>query len=290
MGPLWVLLAEGWWAVPAGVAAAATGTATWIGVRTARARRRTPRITARDRRLELDAARHEVSRSRTALARAKAAVPAARAVVARTQAERGAGRASSAELAAARHELKQAQQEAAAASADLTARVADLRSARASVPARSEGREALPLHRLVATHDAINAEWVSYEIDPGKATTYPSVTDAREPLTIAFLREQQQAQWLRPSTSTPSASTPRVAPADYAAYREAVRRMARAFAVLERDAWRRAGEPRGSDGPGEGWWGIAQGLWDGASRTIAWSAEAVARAQEAWPKKRPPAP
>lgn len=274
MDPLWALLAEGWWAVPASIGAVGAGALGWLGVRAQRG--------GRVRRLEWDAARHDVSRARGAVTRSRAEVQVARAGVARAEADRLAGRSSASDVAAARRQLKQAQREVTAATADLAARRADVRAARASIPARADGPGAMPLARLMATHDAINAEWVSYETDPAKAISYPSVTDPREPLTVLFLRAQQQAQWLRPS-----ASDARVAPADYAAYRDAVRRMSRALAAAERDAWRRAGEPRGDEQRAEGWAGIAQDLWDGASRTIAWSAETVARVSAAWPKRPP---
>jgi hypothetical protein len=273
------MLAGGWWTVPAAIGAVGAGALGWVGVRVQRA--------GRIRRLELDAALHDVRAGRQALTRSRAAVHAARAAVARAEADRLAGRASPADVAGARRELQQAQREVRAASTDLTARRADVRAARASVPSRADGPQALPLPRLMATHDAISTEWIAYEIDPAKALSYPSMTDVREPLTAVFLREQQAAQWLRPASADA-----RMAPADYAAYRDAVRRMSRAFAAAQREARRRAGES-GPDDPRPDWWTNVQGLWEGASRTLAWSADAAARASQTWakrPGKRPPSP
>lgn len=267
MDAVWVLLADGWWAVPAAVAAGGGGVLAWWGTRA----RRSGRV----RRLELNAAHHDVRSARDALARARAAVHRRRADVARLTADRHAGRASAGDVADARHRLGQAQREVTAAHAQLVARRADVRAARATVPARRDGPEAMPLARLSATHDAINAEWVAYETDPHKAVAYPSMTDAREPLTVEFFRAQQRAQWLRPATGA------RVSPADYAAYREAVRGLASAFAAAEHDARRRAGERAPGEDRGERWAELARDVVGGAVR----SAEAVRRAAEAWTRR-----
>lgn len=273
--PLWAILAEGWWAVPASIGAVGAGALGWWGMRAQR--------DGKARRLELDAAKHALGAGRQAVTRARADVHAARAGVARADAERLAGRASPADVATARHELAQAQRVQSAATADLVARRADVRAARASVPNRDAGPDALPLARLMATHDTITAEWMSYETDPAKAISYPSMSDAREPLTAVFLRERQQAQWLRPTSS--AAAAPRqkpISPADYGAYRDAVRRMSRAFAAAERDAWRRAGEARGNEPRSEWWASLAQDVTENARR----SAEAIARAAASMPWSR----
>ncbi|MET0161612.1 MAG: hypothetical protein ABW204_03070 [Microbacteriaceae bacterium] len=275
MDPLWALLAEGWWTLPAAVTAVGAGTLGAIGVRAQRK--------GRVRRLELDAAKGDVRSARAALSRSRAAVHAARAHVARTDADRSAGRATADDSVTARQGMKQAQREVTAAAAALTSRRADVRAARVALPTRRDGSEALPLARLMAAHEAINSSWIAYEIDPALAIAYPSMSDVRSPLTAAFLREQQTAQWLRPSSPTV-----RISPADYSAYRDAVRRMSRAFDAAQRDAWRRAGDPRGSESQATWWSGIAQDFADGASRTIARSAEAVARAAAsgAWPRRQ----
>jgi hypothetical protein len=269
--PLLLLLAEVWWVAPAAVGAGALG---WVGVRVQRG--------SRARHLELDAARADVRTSRQALSASRAGVHAARAEVARAEADRLSARAGVHDVATARRRLQEAQGQVRAASADLTARRASVRAARAALPAPRAGRDTLPLARLMAAHDQLTSAWMAYETDPAKAIAYPSMSDVQAPLTAAFLREQQSAQWLRPSSRDA-----RISPADFAAYRDAVARARRAFDAAERDARTRAGEATTGDGRTEWWSGVAQDLVDGALR----SAEAVARAASAaaWNNpKRPP--
>jgi hypothetical protein len=127
----------------------------------------------------------------------------------------------------------------------------------------------------MAHHDELTARWMAYETDPTVALTYPSMTDARSPLLAAFLREQSQAQWLRPASSTT-----RMTPAEFLAYRDAVRRATHAFDDAERDARRRAGEkpPRASDAASEMWSQVAQDLADNAQRAVSDSVRAMGRA------------
>jgi hypothetical protein len=151
------------------------------------------------------------------------------------------------------------------------------------VPPPRAGRDALPLRRLVAEHDALLARWLAYETDPAKAIDYPTMSDPHHPPTEAYLRAQATAQWLRPSD--PDA---KMAPADFAAYRAAVRRAEEAFAAAERDARRRRGESEAAD-PRERWSEVAWDVVDSTSRALARSAEAIARAAEAgWKNRRRP--
>lgn len=274
MDPVWTLLGEGWWLGPAVVGAGMLG---WAGAAVTRR-------SGRARRLELEAARHDVRRAQDAVNRARAGVLAARAAVARAEADRTAGRGSVGAVGAARRAVQQAEQDVRAAYADLRARRADVRAARAAVPPARAGREALPLSRLMAEHDALLARWLAYETDPAKAIDYPSMSDPRQPLTAEYLRAQAAAQWLRPATADA-----RMAPADFAAYRAAVRRAEEAFAAAERDARRRRGESV-DGGPREHWADVAWDVVDSASRALARSAEVIARAAEAgWrTRRRPP--
>lgn len=272
---MWVLLAEGWGIAAAGAGAAGTGALAWLGVR---AQRR-----SRVRRLEVDAAQHDVRTAHQAIGRARAAVLAARADVARADADRLASRATSSEVAAARHRLLQAQQEQRAAVAALRACRAAVRAARASMPTSRDGRDALPLARLMAAHDRVTARWMEYETDAAKVLEYPSMSDAQAPLTAAFLRAQSTAQWLRPAG--PDA---RMSAADYVAYRDAVRRAAHTFEAAERDALARAGHLPPEPAPSERWAMLAQEIVDGAHRTVVRSAGAAARAATEWAKRRPP--
>lgn len=275
MDPLWVLLAEGWWTVPAAAGAVGAGALGWLGVR---AQRR-----SRVRRLEVDAAQHDVRTAHQAIGRAKAGVLAARAEVARADADRLAARAAPSDVAAARRRLVQAQQDQRAAVAALRARRAAVRAARASMPTARDGVDALPLARLMAAHDRVTARWMEYETDAAKVLEYPRMSDAQAPLTAEFLRAQSAAQWLRPANADV-----RVSAADYVAYRDAVRRAAYTFEAAERDALARAGHLPPEKGTGERWAGLAQEFVDGAHRTVIRSAEAAARAAAEWTRRRPP--
>lgn len=284
MDPLWALFADVWWIAPATVGAGALG---WIGVRRQR--------TAGARRLELDAARHDVRRAREAANRKRAEVAVAHAELVRAQAERSAGRSADREVAAARRALQSARQSARSAAAALSARRESLRAARATVPPVGADPAEFPLARIVDAHNAVLARWMEYETDPAKLIAFPAMSDGRSPVMTAFLREQEQAQWLRPASREA-----RMAPADFAAYRDAVRRLERAFDSAEHEAIRQASgrpvTPDGSARPGH-WADTAQELLWNAQRAVAWSAEAMARATEggkpAWrmPSRRtkPPA-
>jgi hypothetical protein len=275
--PLWALLAEGWWAVPVAAGAVGTGALGWLGVR---AQRR-----ARVRRLEVDAAQHDVRAAHQAIGRARAGVMAARAEVARADADRLASRATAGDVASSRRRLAQAQQDLRASVAALRARRAAVRAARASVPSARDGADALPLARLMTSHDRVTARWMEYETDAAKVLEYPWMSDAQAPLTAEFLRAQSAAQWLRPAS--PDA---RISAADYAAYRDAVRRAVATFEAAERDALARAGHLPPEQNPSDRWASLAQEFVEGAQRTVARSAEAAARAAAEWTKRRPPKP
>jgi len=279
--PLWLLLADVWWIAPVTVGAGALG---WIGVRSQR--------NAGARRLELEAARHDVRKAHEAVTRRRAEVAVAHAELVRTQAERTSQRATEREVAAARRALQNARQTARSAAAALRARRESLRAARATVPHVGADPAEFPLARVVAAHNAVLARWMEYETDPAKLIAFPAMSDGRSPVMTAFLREQQQAQWLRPASADA-----RMAPADFAAYRDAVRRLERAFDSAEQDAIRQAtGRPAsdsGSDRLGN-WADTAQELLWNAQRAVAWSAEAMTR-DGTWPwqtharRTKPPA-
>ncbi|MHA7278733.1 hypothetical protein ACX80H_03155 [Arthrobacter sp. MDT2-2] len=81
-------------------------------------------------------------------------------------------------------------------------------------------------------HDEIDRKWLSYELDAAKLIDYPTMTDVREPLTVAFLRAKREADSLRPVE--PSG----VSAEDLAAYRSAVTSYDVAFQVAETEARR----------------------------------------------------
>ncbi|WP_127820225.1 hypothetical protein [Microbacterium sp. CPCC 204701] len=102
-------------------------------------------------------------------------------------------------------------------------------------PAETATREtqATQLERLLATHDAVTARWLEYELDVAKIIAFPAMSDGRQPLTAAFLRAKRIADGLRP----PSAKA-RITNEQLTEYRNAVADFEVAFDVAERDARR----------------------------------------------------
>lgn len=291
MEPLLALFAEWWWIGPA---AAGAGTVGWVGVR--RTRRRalpagsnTPGVTTTGdraarawasrplsksaaRRLELDAAQLDLQTARLAVARGRADVKVADAEVVRAQAERAASRVSPEAVSAARARLVDAQRDLRAAAAEVRARRAGVKAAKVMLPAIRSGSAPLPIVRLLAEHDAILARWMAYETDLSLAIDYPAMTDPRSPFLAEFLRAHERAQWLRPATPQT-----RLEPAEFLAYRDAVRRAAHAFDHAEQTA-RRGGQPQPSVEAGDAWSRVASDLADTAQRALARSMESMGRA------------
>ena len=215
MEPILLIVSSWWWVAPAAVG---VGAASYAGL-TTRGRRA--------RRLELDAARHEESHAYRELVAAKARVRAAHADVLAARAHGSAPQA-----AGARHALQSAKQSEKSASLALRATRARVKAVRAQYTATSS-RESLPIDRLYAAHDAVNARWLSYETDVDKALAYPQLTDTRHPSTVVFLRAQREALARRPMLRD------RVTPQQYAEYRAAVQALEAALTEAER----RAGVP-----------------------------------------------
>lgn len=280
------LVAEWWWIGPA---AAGAGTLGWAGVRAsrraalpagrgtadraARALSTRPLSTGAARRLELDAAVLDLQTSQQAVTRGRADVKAAEAEVVRAQAERAASRAPAGAVADARRRLQIVQRDLRAAAAEVRARRAAVRAAKAMMPAIRSGSAPLPVARLLAEHDAVLVRWLAYETDPAWAIAYPAMTDARSPVLAEFLRAHERAQWLRPA----SVET-RIGPADFLAYRDAVRTLTRTFDHAERVA-RGAGRDDADSGPGpDAWSQVASDLSEAAQRALARSMESMGRA------------
>lgn len=258
MDPILALVAEWWWIAPAGAGA---GTLGWIGLRRGRSSQR---------RLELDAAQLDVRHAQQGVTHARAQLKVARAELMRAQAEKSTPRATAGAVPEARRRLQLAERQARAAVAELKARRAGVQAARAMVPTSRSEVERMPLARLMAEHDRLTARWMEYETDAAKAIGFPMMSDARWPPLELFLREHQQASWLRPATRDA-----RISPADYSAYREAVRRATHAFDAAERAARRGAEReqlPRADDRSND-WTEVAQDLFDNAQRAIARSTE-----------------
>ncbi len=286
MEPLLALLVDWWWIGPA---AAGAGTIGWFGVRRSRQRalpagatRTTDRAVrawssrplgkAAARRLEFDAAVLDLQIARNAVTRGRAEVRVADAEVVRAQAERAASRAPSDAVSAARGRLTDAQRDLRAALAEVRARRAGVKAAKAMLPAIRSGSAPLPVARLLAEHDAILARWMAYETYPGLAIDYPQMSDSRSPLLADFLRAHEKAQWLRPASVQAC-----LAPADFLAYRDAVRRTAHAFDRAERAARRGEREQPGVEGA-DAWSRVASDLAETAQRALARSMESMGRA------------
>ncbi len=256
------LALEWWWVAPAGAGA---GTLGWLGVR-----RRSPV----GRRLELDAAQHDLRRAEHAVVRSRALLKVARAEHLRAQAEQTASRLAAGAVLESKRRVQDAERAVKAAVADLRARRASVQAARATMPASRAPLEEMPLARLRSEHDALTTRWIAYETDAAKAIDYPGMSDPSSPALQAFLREQQVAMELRPASTDA-----RMAPADFAAYRDAVRRATQAFDTAERVAHRAAGELPRPSGDRTDWSALAQELLDTAQGAITRSAEAWQRAE-----------
>ncbi|MCP2638423.1 hypothetical protein K0817_017865 [Microbacterium sp. HD4P20] len=102
-----------------------------------------------------------------------------------------------------------------------------------TAPAESRETQAAQLDRLFATHDAVTARWLEYELDVAKMIAYPAMSDGRQPLTAAFLRAKRIADGLRPASSKA-----RLTSEQLTEYRNAVADFEVAFDVAERDARR----------------------------------------------------
>lgn len=215
MEPILLIVSSWWWVAPAAVG---VGAASYAGL-TTRGRRA--------RRLELDAARHEESHAYRELVAAKARVRAAHADLLAAKAHGAAAQA-----AGARHALQSAKQSEKSASLALRATRSRVKGVRAQYVSASS-RDPLPIDRLYASHDAVNARWLAYETDVDKALAFPQLTDTRHPSTVAFFRAQREALARRPMLRD------RVTPQQYAEYRAAVQALEAALTEAER----RAGVP-----------------------------------------------
>src|SRR6187431_858691 len=104
-----------------------------------------------------------------------------------------------------------------------------------ATPWKSPAAGATPtqLERLFASHDAVTARWLDYELDVAKLIAFPAMSDGRQPLTAAFLRAKRVADGLRPASAKARLSKDQLTE-----YRNAVADYEVAFDVAERDARR----------------------------------------------------
>ena len=230
MEPLLEFLAVWWWTAPTAVGLGAVG---YTGLTTGRRRAR---------RLALDAARHEEGTAARMLMAARARTRSAQAQALTAQAQRSSPSPGVPSVSEARRELQRARQEQKSAALELKASRTRVRAERARLHVATG--DALPLAQLVREHDAVLSRWIEYETDVETALAFPQMTDARHPSTAAFLHAQRDAQWLRPA-----APTARMSPADFVAYRNAVRDLERAFTAAEDDALRASARRGVASGP-----------------------------------------
>ncbi|UWF77960.1 MULTISPECIES: hypothetical protein [Microbacterium] len=239
------LLAELWWIAPA--AAGATG----LGVAGMRYR-------GRQRRIAVDAARSDLVAARRDAAAADAGLRLARARLDRAVAERaGAG-----ELAQARAGVRDAEDRCRSAAAQVRVRRAQLRAARAEYAAKTD-----PVARVRDAHDAVLARWMEYETDPARLIAFPRMSDGRAPEMAAF-----HAARARAADARPDAGAKRLTPAGFAAYRDAVEDLERAFAAAE--------QASGAAPP------VRPAWQDAAQHAIERGAGALRIAADAWVRRR----
>jgi hypothetical protein len=229
--PILLFVSGWWWIAPA---AAGAGVATYAGI-TARPRRA--------RRLELDAARHDERLAYRDLVVAKARVRTAHADLLTSKSRRSAAPPT----AQARLELQSARQDERAASMALRASRSRVKAGYTQYRAARSG-DPLPIDRLAAVHDAINARWLGYETDIDKALAFPQLSDPRHPATAAFLHAQRDALVKRPLLRE------RATPEQYSEYRAAVRTLELTLLEAERQAGvhGRTGATPGTSGPAIG--------------------------------------
>lgn len=256
--------AEWWWTAPVAAAGVTAGAVSL--------RRRSKRS---GRRLAYDAARQDLKNARAAVVEKRMAVKVARADHVHLMAERNARRASPEQVASARRMLRDAERDVKAATTEARAKQVRLNAARAAIPAASAPR---PLERLSAEHEAIVARWMRYETDTALQIAYPAMTDVKQPATAAYLRAAGRANDLRRDAFlTPT-------PADFAAYRDAVGDLARAFDVAEYTAHARSGESPA----GPAWQDAAQDAISRSAEAIDRAAASAASAFAAWTARKRP--
>ena len=260
MDPLSLL--ELWWIAPTVVGA---GAVTVVGMRY--------RSSSSGRRLAFDAARDDLSEAQHYAGERRRAVKLARAEHARLVAERTAKRATSADVASARRVLQQSEREAKAADADVRSRRVQLKVARAEIPAGSKS-ERFPVARLNRTHDAVMARWMDYETDPAKLIAYPAMSDGKDSATAAFLDASRAARESRIVVGT------RITTQEFAAYRDAVAHLERAFDVAEHSAKARAAGRDPNAKPD--WQESAQHVFDRSADALDKAAGAAASAFASW--------
>jgi len=136
------------------------------------------------------------------------------------------------EVLHAKAELKAAERGGAVAAASLPP-VETATATSSTTRAGEQTTQGTQLERLFASHDAVTARWLDYELDVAKLIAFPAMSDGRQPLTAAFLRAKRVADGLRPASAKA-----RLTKDQLTEYRNAVADFEVAFDVAERDARR----------------------------------------------------
>lgn len=270
MEAVWLWVADFWWTVPIGLGAGTVGV---LGA--TRLRRRSTR------RLAYDAARADLSDARSHAVATRSNLRLARAELARAQAERAASRAPASDVAAARQVLHTVQRDLRAASAAVRFRREQLRVARTALRGRALPD---PLTDLRAREDAVTSQWVAYETDPARLIAFPAMSDARVPTTGVFLQARARASQRRPAAGT------RLDRAGFAAYRDAVVDLERAFTAAEQEAWRQAraaGTAPPEETPPPAWTEAVQDVLGRGADALTRAAEVAADAFGSRRRRRP---
>ncbi|MDJ0312579.1 hypothetical protein [Arthrobacter sp. H35-D1] len=100
-------------------------------------------------------------------------------------------------------------------------------------PGKTPGYTEADVAKVMVEHDAVNRQWLSYELDVAKMIDFPMMSDVHEPLTVAFLRSKRDADALRPVAAADVVDKGR-----WDDYRNAVNAYAVAFEIAEKEAHR----------------------------------------------------
>lgn len=134
------------------------------------------------------------------------------------------------------------------------------------------------MERLHAAHDAVTARWMRYETDPALQISYPAMTDVKSSETAAYFRSAGHATDMR------RAAAGRITPAEFAAYRDAVAELERAFEAAEHAAKVQAGEAPTT----AAWQDAAQDMLSRSAEALDRAAGAAAAALSSWTNRRKP--
>ncbi|HTY28196.1 MAG TPA: hypothetical protein VMD51_08630 [Mycobacterium sp.] len=100
---------------------------------------------------------------------------------------------------------------------------------------KSQAAQWRTITRVLDEHSRTDSRWLDYELDAAKLLDFPTMTDMRDPLTVAFHRAKLRADLLRPGKAEDLLDDPRAAHE----YLDAVEAYVTAFDAAETEAVRR---------------------------------------------------